>query len=121
MLRVIRATASKGGRTFEEEAEDTSPNAAGKAKLGEQEIVADPSGYATASNLIHQEERANIHGLKDRVTCGVYRRILLSRSVDERRGRRPQARSMSISTVALLIPLVFQGVRMDIIRATGQC
>ena len=121
VLRVIRATAAKGGRTFEEEAEDTSPNAAGKAKLGEQEIVADPSGYATASNLIHQEERANIHGLKDRVTCGVYRRILLSRSVDERRGRGAQARSMSISTVALLIPLVFQGVRMDTIRATDQC
>ena len=83
-------------------------------------IVADPSEYATTSNQIHQEERASIHGLKDRVTCGVYGRILLSQSVDERRGRRPQARSMSISTVALLIPLVFQGVRMDIIRATDQ-
>ena len=84
-------------------------------------ITADPSEYATTSNQIHQEERANVRGLKDRVTCGVYGRILLSQSVDERRGRRPQARSMNISTVALLIPLVFQGVRMGTIRATDQC
>ena len=117
MFRVIRATEAKEEEALEE-AEDTSPDAAGKAKPGEQEIVADPSGHATAGNQIHQEERANVHGLKVKVTCGVYGRTLLSQSVDERRGRRPQARSTSISTVALLIPLVFQGVRMDIIRAT---
>ena len=117
MIRVIRATEAKEEEALEE-AEDTSPDAAGKAKPGEQEIVADASGHATAGNQIHQEEQAHVRGLKDRVTCGVYGRILLSQSVDERRGRRPQARSMGISTVALLIPPVFRGVRMDTIRAT---
>ena len=72
MFRVVRATEAKEEEALTEEAEDTSPDAAGRAKPGEQEIVADPSGYATASSLIHQEERSNVRGLEDRVTCGVY-------------------------------------------------
>ena len=77
MFRVIRATEAKEEEALEEEAEDTSPDAAGKSKPGEQEIVADPSGYAKASNLIHQEERANVHGLKNRVTCCNYGKVVV--------------------------------------------
>ena len=76
-FRVIRATEAKEEEALEEEAEDTSPDAAGKAKPGDQEIVVDPSVYATASNLIHQEEQANVHGLKDRVTCGVFGKVII--------------------------------------------
>ena len=55
----------------------SSPGRSGAAAPAAAGIVADPSEYATASNQIHQEERANVRGLKDRVTSGVYGEVVV--------------------------------------------